>query len=85
MVLYKTNRIHILCAQCIFQSLYWAFTRNQNIFFLLSIFADEIMSSMKIITMLPNSVPGNEKLSCLLISAFIVRLTALNKQFSSVG
>ena len=54
-------------------------------FFLLSIFADEIMSSMKIITVLPNSVPGNEKLSCLLISAFIVRLTALNKQFSSVG
>ena len=66
-------------------------------FFLLSIFVDELISTPKIITFLPNPTPGDEKLSCLsnpipypeylylLISAFLVKLTALNKQFSSVG
>ena len=57
---------------------------------------DEPMSTPKIITFLPNPVPGNEKLPCLSnpipypeyphlsISAFLVKLTAPNKQFSSV-
>ena len=63
--------------------------------FLLSIFVDELISTPKIITILPNPVPGNEKLPWLsnpipypkypylLMSEFLVRLTALNKQFSS--
>ena len=54
------------------------------------------MSAPKIITFLPNPVPGNEKLLCLSnpisypeylylsISAFLIRLTAPNKKFSSV-
>ena len=66
-------------------------------FFLLSIFVDEVMSIPKIATFLPNPVPGNQKLPCLSnpipyskylylsISAFLVRLTAPNKQFSNVG
>ena len=65
-------------------------------FFLLSIFVDELMSTPKIITFLPNPVPGNEKLPCLSnpipypeypylsMSAFLVKLTAPNKQFSKV-
>ena len=65
-------------------------------FFLLSVFVDELMSTPKIITFLPILVPGNEKLPCLsnpvpypeypylLMSAFLVRLTAPNKQFSNV-
>ena len=64
-------------------------------FFLLSIFVDELMSTPKIITFLPNPIPGDEKLPCLSnpipypeylylsLSAFLVRLTAPNKQFSS--
>ena len=59
-------------------------------------FVDELVSTPKIITFLPNPVPENEKLPCLLnpfpypkypylsVSAFLVRLTAPNKQFSSV-
>ena len=55
------------------------------------------MSTPKIITFLPNPVPGYEKLPCLSnpnpyveylylsISAFLVRLTAPDKQFSSVS
>ena len=55
------------------------------------------MSTLKIITFLPNPVPGNEKLPCLsnpipdpeypylLMSAFLVKLTAQNKQSLSVG
>ena len=65
--------------------------------FLLSIFVDELISTPKIITFLPNPVPGNEKLPFLSnpipypeypylsMSAFLVNLTAPNKQFSSVG
>ena len=65
-------------------------------FFLLSIFVDELISTPKIITLRPNSVPGNEKLPCLSnsmpypeypylsMSAFLVKLTAPNEQFSSV-
>ena len=34
-------------------------------FFLLSIFVDEIITIPKIIAILPNQVPGNEKLPCL--------------------
>ena len=59
-------------------------------FFLLSIFVDELMSTLKIITFLPNPVPGNDKLPCLSnpipypeyfylpISSFLARLTASN-------
>ena len=66
-------------------------------FFLLSIFVDELISTPTIMTFLPSPVPGNEKLPCLSnqipypeylylsISAFLVRVTASNKQFSSVG
>ena len=58
---------------------------------------DELMSTPKIITFLPNPVPGNEKRPCLSnpisypeypylpMSAFLVKLTAPNKQFLSVG
>ena len=65
-------------------------------FFLLSIFVDELISTPKVITFLPNPVPENEKLSCLSnpipypeylhlsISAFLVKLTTPNKQSSSV-
>ena len=54
------------------------------------------MSTPKVITFLPNPVPGNEKLShlsnsipyseypYLSMSAFLVRLDARNKQFTSV-
>ena len=34
-------------------------------FFLLSIFIDELLSNFKNITLLPNPVPGNERLPCL--------------------
>ena len=55
------------------------------------------MSTPKIITFRPNPVPGNEKFPCLSnptpypeypylpISAFLVKVTALNKQLLSAG
>ena len=67
------------------------------LFFLLPIFVDQLISTPKIITFLSTPIPGYEKpprLSnprlyreylYLLISAFLVKLTASNKQFSSVG
>ena len=66
-------------------------------FFLLSIWAEELMSAPKINTFWPNLPPGNEKLGLLSnpipwpeypyysISAFLVNATAPNKQFFSVG
>ena len=66
-------------------------------FFLISVFVDELMSTPRIITFLPNPVPGNEKLPFLSnpipypeypyfsMSALLVNLTAPNKQFSSAG
>ena len=57
---------------------------------------DELMSTPKIITFLPNPVPGNEKRPCLSnpipypeypflsMSAFLGRLITPNKQFSCV-
>ena len=63
---------------------------------MLSIFVDEIMSTPKIITFLPNPIPRNEKLPCLsnpisyseylYLSTLtcLVKLTAPNKIFSSV-
>ena len=68
-------------------------------FFLLSIFVEELISTQKIIIFLPNPIPGNEKLLCLLnpipypypeylylsISTFLVKLSAPNKHFSSIG
>ena len=66
-------------------------------FFLLSIFIDEFISTPKIIMFLPNPVQGDENLPCLSnpipyseylclsISTFLVKVTAPNKQFSSVG
>ena len=57
---------------------------------------EELISTPKIITFLPNPMQGNEKLRCLFnpipyqeylylsISAFLARLTAPNKQLSSV-
>ena len=65
-------------------------------FFLLSIFVDELISTPKIITFLPVSPLVCEKYPCLsnpvpypqdldlLILAFLVKLTAPKKQFSSV-
>ena len=41
------------------------FSKIKISFFLLSIFADDIISIPKIIAILPNPVPGNEKLPCL--------------------
>ena len=67
------------------------YPKLQYLFFLLSIFVDEFISTPKIIIFLPNPVPGNQKLPCLLnpisypeylylsISAFLVKLTAPNK------
>ena len=73
------------------------YPKSKYLFVLLPVFVDELMSSPKIITLLPNPVPGNEKFPCLSnptprpeylylsIAAFLVRLTAPNEQFSSVG
>ena len=44
------------------KSLCWAFTQNQNIFYLLTIFVDKLISTPKIIIFRPNLIPGNEKL-----------------------
>ena len=66
-------------------------------FFLLSIFVDELISTPKTISCCSNPIPGDEKLPCLSnpipypeylylsISAFLIKLTAPNKRFSSVG
>ena len=67
-------------------------------FFLLSIFVDELISTPKIITFLPvtplgwekkpclsNLIPYPEYLYCSISAGCLVKLTALNKQFSSVG
>ena len=57
---------------------------------------DELMSTQKIIMFSSNPVPGNEKLLCLSnpipypeypylsMSAFLVKVTASNKQFCKV-
>ena len=86
-MLCKINWLHFFCTQSMFSS----FTQNQNIFFLLSIFADDLISTLKVITFLPDPVPGNEKLPCLSnpipypeylylsISAFLFEVTAPNK------
>ena len=67
------------------------FTQNQSIFFLLSIFVDGLISTLKVISFLPDPVPGNEKIPYLSnpipypeylylsISAFLVEVTAPNK------
>ena len=66
-------------------------------FFLLPIWAEKIISTPKINTFWPNSPLGNEKSSLLSnpipypeypylsMSAFLVKVTAPNKQFFSVG
>ena len=65
-------------------------------FFLLSIFVDELLSTPKIITFLPISLPTEKDVSLsnpilypehpyLSMPAFLVNLTDPNKQFSSVG
>ena len=65
-------------------------------FFLLSIFADELISTPKVFTFLPTSLPNEKDISLsnpmpypeytyLSISAFLVNLTDPNNQFSSVG
>ena len=66
-------------------------------FFLLSTFIDKLMFTPKIVTFLPNPVPGDEKISCpsnqipypeclyLSISAMLVKVTARNKQLWSDG
>ena len=58
---------------------------------------DELVSTPYIITFLPNPVPGNEKLPCLSspipypeylylsTSAFLFKVAARNKKFSSVA
>ena len=64
-------------------------------FLLFSIFVEELISTPKITRFLLSPVPGNEKLPCLSnlipypkylylsISAFLVKVTAPNRQFSS--
>ena len=70
--------------------------RTKMCFFLLSIFVDELISTPKIITFLPKSLPNEKDVSLsnpmsyqeypyLLISAGLVNLIYPNKQFSSVG
>ena len=70
--------------------------RTKMCFFLLSIFIDELISTSKIITFLPKSLPNEKDVSLsnpipypeypyLSISAFLVNLTDPNKQFSNVG
>ena len=65
-------------------------------FFLLSIFVEELISTPKIITFLPKSLPNEKDVSLSnpipypeypysSISAFLVSLTDQNKQFSNVG
>ena len=95
-MLCKTNRIHF-SALSLYSNLCVGLLPKIKISFLLSsIFVYELISTPKFITFLPNLVPGNEKLPYLSnpipyseyfhlqISAFLVRLTAPNKQFSSV-
>ena len=72
------------------------YPKSKYLFFLLSVFAEELISTPKIITFLPNPIPGDEKLPYLSnpipcpeylhlsISAFLVKLTAPNKKFCSV-
>ena len=60
-------------------------------FFLLSIFVDELISTLKLITFMPNLITGDEKLPCLSNpirypdylylskSGFLAKLTAPNK------
>ena len=72
------------------------YPKSKYLFFLLSVFAEELISTPKIITFLPNPIPGDEKLPYLSnpipcpeylhlsISAFLVKLTAPNKHFCSV-
>ena len=70
--------------------------RTKMCFFLLSILVDELISTPKIITFLPKSLPNEKDVSLsnpmsyqeypyLLISAVLVNLIYPNKQFSSVG
>ena len=65
-------------------------------FFLFLIFVEELISTPKMITFLPISLPTGKDVflsnpipypeySYLLISAFLVNLTGPNKQFSNVG
>ena len=73
------------------------FPRTNMSFFLLSIWAEELISTPKINTFWPNPPPGNEKLDLLSnpipkpeypyfsISAFFIKVTATNKQCFSVG
>ena len=73
------------------------FPRTNMPFFLLSMCAEKLISAPKINTFWPNPPPGNEKLPLLSnpipypeypylsISAFLVKATAPNKQFFSVG
>ena len=96
-LLCKINRIHFFCTQCMFYSLCWTFTQNQNISFPVINLFGELMSTPKYITFRPNQMAGNERLPFLLIpvpypeylylsiSAFLIKVTAPNKQFSSVG
>ena len=73
-----------------------SFPRTNMSFFLLSMCAEELMPTSKINTFSPNSTPGNEKLDLLSspipqpeypylsILAFLVKITAPNKQSFSV-
>ena len=72
------------------------FSRINMLFFLLSIWAEELISTLRIKTFWPNPPLGNVKLDLLssplpkqeypyfLISAFFVKVTAPIKQFFSV-
>ena len=70
--------------------------RIEMSFFLLSIFDDELVSTPKIMTFLPISLPNEKDVSLwnpvpypeypyLSISEFLVSLTDPSKQFSTIG
>ena len=94
-MLCKINRIHFFLQSLYVLILYLAPLTKIKILFLLSTCTEELMSTQKIITFLPNPIPGNGKLPCLSnpisqpeylylsISAFFAKETAPNKIFSA--
>ena len=93
----RINRIYFFCVHVCSNPCVGSLPKIKTYFLLLSIFVNELISTEKIIKFLPNSVPGNEKLLCLSnpiryleylylsVLAFLGKLTAPNKQFSSFG
>ena len=93
----KINWIHFFCTHVCSNPCVGPLPKIKISFFLLWIFVNEFISTPKTITFLPNSMPGNEKFPCLStpiryleywylsVLAFLGKLTAPNKHFSSAG